>query len=201
MSKKIVISLMTFLMAIVTSNIFTNLNTYAYSYAPSSLTSQEISLYAAHPKYAATVKKCADKATESSKKLYKSYTLWQGNGDAYRHAYWSALMTKKTTEKFAWKAGLAHEGLEPGYNFDKQDDDTKMDIQNNYAGRMFAQNNSSKSDSDMSTAIKNICSSGGLRRIRVYTNKKSKNDKIIDDTMTQYVGYYVKTTNGGLKDK
>jgi hypothetical protein len=199
MKNKLIIPLMALLMTIMGSSILGNVDVYAYS--TSTLTSQEISLYSAHPIYASSAKKCAEKATESSQNLYKAYTLWQGNGDAYRHAYWSALMTKETTENFAWKAGLAHEGLEPGYNFDKQNDDTKMDIKNNYSGRMLAQNNLSKSDSDMSTLVKNLCSSGELKRIRKYTSKKGKNDQTIAGTMTNYVGYYVKTTSGGLKKK
>lgn len=199
MKNKIIMPLMALFMTIAGSCIWGEMNVYAYS--GTSLTSQEISLYSAHPKYAVKVKSCADKATRASQNLYKEYTLWQGNGDAHRHAYWSALMTRETTENFAWKAGLAHEGLEQGYKFEKQDDDTKMDIQNNYSGRMLGQKYPSKSDDYMSVFIKNICSSGGLKRIRIYTDKKSKNDKTISGTMTQYVGYYVKTTDGGLKKK
>ena len=186
MKNKIVMSLIAFMVVIFGGSMLQSVNVYAYG--SSSLTSQEISLYSAHPVYAAKVKSCATKATESSQKLYKDYTLWQGNGDAYRHAYWSALMTKRTTENFAWKAGLAHEGLEPGYDFNKQDGDTKMDINNNYSGRKLAQDNSSKSESELSDLIKKQCSNGKLKRVRTYTSKKSKCDDILDGKMTHYTG-------------
>lgn len=129
----------------------------------------------------------------------QTYTLWQGNGDAYRHAYWSALMTKKIDRDFAYDVGLAHEGLKSGYNFDKQNADTKMDISNNYSGRKIGTSNSSKSDSTISSVVKSNCSNGKLKRIRTYTSSAAKNDKIINGVMTNYVGYYVATTSGGLK--
>ena len=90
MKNKIIMPLMALFMTIAGSCIWGEMNVYAYS--GTSLTSQEISLYSAHPKYAVKVKSCADTATRASQNLYKEYTLWQGNGDAHRHAYWSALM-------------------------------------------------------------------------------------------------------------
>lgn len=163
------------------------------------LTSEEIKLYSSHPIKAAKAKSCADQAESSASNKYKAYTLWQGNGDAYRHAYWSALMTKKIDRNFAYDVGLAHEGLKSGYNFDKQNADTKMDISNNYSGRKIGTSNSSKSDSTISSVVKSNCSNGKLKRIRTYTSSVAKNDKIINGVMTNYVGYYVATTSGGLK--
>ena len=49
-------------------------------------------------------------------------------------------MSKEIDNDFSYRAGLAHEGLKKGYNIDKQDDDTKMDIYNNYAGRNVGDN-------------------------------------------------------------
>lgn len=161
-----------------------------------SLTTEEIKLYTAHPMKALKAKECANDALESTKKKYKECVRWLGNGDAYRHAYWSALMTKKIDKDFAWRAGLAHEGLGTGYNFDEQNDDTKMDIQNNYLGRQLA---SSKSSKGLSWVIVNACSTGRLRRILIYSGKKGKNTHKIGGVWMKYVGYYVPTSNGGLK--
>lgn len=164
-----------------------------------SLTSQEIKLYAAHPVDALKAKSCAEKALKSSKDKYKSYALWQENGDAYRHAYWSALMTKKINRNFAYLAGLAHEGLTKGYNFNKQSDDKKMDIANNYSGRKIGTDYASSSDSKIASKVLSKCKKGGLKRIRTYTSSSSKCDEVIDGVMTNYVGYYVSTSKGGLK--
>lgn len=166
----------------------------------SSLTTQEIKLYSAHPKKALTAKECAETANDAAQDLYKDYTLWQGNGDAFRHAYWSALMTKKISKDFAWKAGLAHEGLDTDYEWSDLDDDAKMDVNNNYRGRQIGENNSSKKDSELKKMMITQCSNGGLKRIRTYTKEKSgKNVAKICGKYTKYVGYYVKTTDGGLK--
>lgn len=172
---------------------------YAESVSAESLTTEEIKLYASHPIKAAKAKECAETATKSTEDKYKECVRWQGNGDAYRHAYWSALMTKNIDENFAWKAGLAHERLKPGYEFDKQNDDTKMDIMNNYIGRQLGEVCSSKTDKNLATMMAKICSSGRLRRIRVYSKNKVTNCEKIGGVWMKYVGYYVKTSDGGLK--
>lgn len=170
------------------------------SYSPlTSLTSQEISLYTAHPIKAVKAKNCATIAENKTNEWYKNYTTWQGNGDAFRHAYWSALMTKKIDRDFAYEAGLAHEGLSKGYSFSEQVDDTKMDISNNYSGRILGDDNSSESDGDLAKIIKKACSKGKLKRVRTYTSKTGDNTGYIDNVLTKYVGYYVATTDGGLK--
>lgn len=160
-----------------------------------SLTSEELKLYSAHPIKAAKAKECADKAVESTNDKYKKCVRWQGNGDAYRHAYWSALMTRNIDKDFAWRVGLAHENLSTTYDFDKQDDDTKMDIKNNYAGRQLASSQSSKG---LAWVVTNACSLGRLRRIRVYSSKKTSNSQKIDGVWMKFVGYYVATSDGGL---
>lgn len=162
------------------------------------LTPEEIELYAKHPIKAAKAKDCADYAETSTAKNWSGYTTWQGNGDAYRHALWSALMSKEIDNDFSYRVGLAHEGLKKGYNIGKQNDDTKMDISNNYAGRKVG-DKSSKSRGKIAKAIKNKCCKGGLRRIRTYTKNKKECDYVLDGVMTKYVGYYVATSDGGSK--
>lgn len=163
------------------------------------VTGEEIALFAAHPIKSAEAKTLSTTASEKANSLYAVYTLWQGNGDAFRHAYWSALMTKNIDRDYAYDAGLAHEGLKRGYNFDAQGDDTKMDISNNYSGRILGDANSSLSDSQLATVIKNETTAGNLKRIRTYTSDASLMDCVRDGVMTKYVGYYVPTSNGGLK--
>ncbi len=170
--------------------------TYLYF---SKATGEEIWLCAQHPFKCNTANKLAQQASEKTKSIYDQYVQWQGNGDAFRHAYWSALMTKHIDRDFAYDAGLAHEGLKRGYNFDSQGDDNKMDISNNYSGRILGDNNKSKSDDQIANIIKNEVIKGNLKRIRTYTSVPSYVDCYIDGVPTKYVGYYEPTSDGGLK--
>lgn len=169
---------------------------YAYS---GGLTSQEIELFAKHPIYAAKAKECADKATEKTNAMYKPYVRYMGNGDAFRHAYWSALMTKKTTRDFAYKAGLAHEGLTPSYNWAKRTDDEKMDISNNYSGRKIGDSLKSNTDASICNRVKNNCTNGKLKRILIYAGKKGGGAYKQEGVWVKKVPYYRVTSDGGLK--
>lgn len=162
-------------------------------------TGEEIWLCANHPFKCNTANKLATQASEKTKSIYDQYVLWQGNGDAFRHAYWSALMTKHIDRDFAYDAGLAHEGLKRGYDFDSQGADNKMDISNNYSGRILGDDNKSKSDDQIANIIKNGVIKGNLKRIRTYTSVPSYVDCYIAGVPTKYVGYYEPTSDGGLK--
>ncbi len=161
-------------------------------------TPEEIWLFTTHPIKSAEAKSLAETASAKTQELYKAYTRWQGNGDAFRHAYWSALMTKHIDRDYAYDAGLAHEGLERGYSFSAQSDDVKMDISNNYAGRILGDDNSSLSDTKLANLIRDEVSAGNLERIRTYTSNSSLMDCKLNGVMTKYVGYYVPTSDGGL---
>lgn len=162
-------------------------------------TGEEILLCANHPFKCTTANSLGKQASEKTQSLYNNYVLWQGNGDAFRHAYWSALMAMHIDRDFAYDAGLAHEGLKRDYNFELQGDDTKMDISNNFSGRVLGDNNKSKSDDQIANMIKNEVTNGNLKRIRSYTSIPSYVDCYIDGVPTKYEGYYVPTSGGGLK--
>lgn len=163
------------------------------------VTGEEIWLCVNHPFKCNTASKLATQASEKTSSLYNRYVLWQGNGDAFRHAYWSALMTKHIDRDFAYDAGLAHEGLKRGYNFSSQSEDSKMDISNNYSGRILGDENKTKSDNQIANIIKNETTKGNLKRIRTYTSVPGYVDCYIDGIPTKYVGYYEPTSAGGLK--
>ena len=71
-----------------------------------------------------------------------------GHNDAFRHAYWNALMTKNFGEKFAAAFGTAHEGV-PGNPADKE----AMDLFNNELGRRIATENPNASDEELADLI------------------------------------------------
>ncbi|OMF94260.1 hypothetical protein BK147_17120 [Paenibacillus sp. FSL R7-0337] len=59
--------------------------------------------------------------------------LTDGNGDAFRHAFWGALMVVETNYNWAGRWGTAHELGEPN----NPEDQKMMDLYNNFAGRMI----------------------------------------------------------------
>lgn len=72
--------------------------------------------------------------------------------DAFRHAYWMALLTKHVNpscENWAKKIGDAHEYGGSGA-------DHIMDLHNNEVGRKVAESNPGASDEQLSTIIKNL---------------------------------------------
>ncbi len=155
------------------------------------LTAQEIILYANHPINALKAKEAAEDAEDATAVYWKKYTRTQGNGDAFRHAYWSALMTKKISKSFAYEAGLAHEGLTTSYSFNQLNDDCKMDVSNNYSGRDIGERYSNYKDNVIKDVVNTYVKLGKLKRIRVYSKDSS--------SKTRYTGYYVKTSDGGYK--
>lgn len=164
------------------------------------LTAMELDLYTEHPWMAAKAKKAASDAEAATEKYWKGYTSYQGNGDAFRHSYWSALMTKRISRDFAYEAGLAHEGLKKGYSFDALEDDNKMDISNNYSGRIIGDKYSNYSDAVIRDILISRTQKGYLKRVRVYS-KTSAGCQKYSGVWTKYKGYYVVTNDGGYKFK
>lgn len=73
-------------------------------------------------------------ATTASKNKFTSAVLHNGNGDAFRHALWNALMVKLTDSSWANKWATAHEyGAKNQPSIEKS-----MDLSNNAYGRSLA---------------------------------------------------------------
>ncbi len=172
---------------------------FIYAQDQDQLTKAEIELYAKHPIEAYKAKQCAIQARKAAKKYFEEYTLEQGNGDAFRHAYWSALMAKKIGVDFAYQAGLAHEGVKVGYQFSKLSDDSKMDISNNFRGRKYGKKYANKSDKYLLRVVKKACVKGRLKRIRMKTYGNAWSDRTIAGVKTSYKGYYIKSNSEGIK--
>lgn len=71
-----------------------------------------------------------------------------GHNDAFRHAYWNALMTSRFGEEFAASFGTAHEGV-PGNPAAKE----AMDLYNNELGRRIASENPDASDEELADLV------------------------------------------------
>lgn len=164
----------------------------------------------------------ANYAGDRSYDNWMTYTQWEGNGDAYRHALWNALMSKDLGNDFAYKLSLAHEGLEVGYDFDSESAEVKMDMHNNRFGREYYtdRKNLNMSDYDISFNMyyqiyhNSTSLSSGIRprRIRTltydYTTQSSCNNADSGDFYswqggycTKWVGWFQDTTSGGGRYK
>lgn len=85
--------------------------------------------------------------------------IYNGKGDAFRHAYWNALATKNIGSAMTKLLTDAHEDKEPGYTYEGKEKD--MDLFNNKVGRDIASN----SLNNLAQNIQNALNSGKLRYI------------------------------------
>lgn len=92
------------------------------------------------------------------------FAQWAGNdghNDAFRHAYWNALMTKRFggpengEASFADRFATAHEGA-PGNAADRE----AMDLHNNRVGREIAEANPNASEEELATLVRQAIDDG-----------------------------------------
>jgi len=63
--------------------------------------------------------------------LFPGMLLWNDRGDAFRHAYWNAQMTKEFGKEFALAFSKAHE---TGFSLSPNREEVFMDLYNNSVG-------------------------------------------------------------------
>lgn len=80
-----------------------------------------------------------------------------GHNDAFRHAYWNALLTKNFGADWTRQFTTAHEGL-PGNGAVRE----AMDLYNNEVGRSIAQLHPNASDAELATLVKAALDNGQL---------------------------------------
>ncbi|HVG48080.1 MAG TPA: hypothetical protein VM899_08100 [Rubellimicrobium sp.] len=78
-----------------------------------------------------------------------------GHNDAFRHAYWNALMAKHFGEDFAAAFASAHEGV-PGNAADRE----AMDLHNNELGRRIAREHPDASDEELAKLVSEAVQGG-----------------------------------------
>ncbi|WP_373894504.1 DUF6973 domain-containing protein [Virgibacillus natechei] len=133
-----------------------------------SLNDAEKDLATSHPieftKYATT----ANAASNLAQAYYGESQLYQGNGDAFRHSYWNAMLVQElgndplhgTQRAQVWTD--AHEATSSGI-------DKRMDLINNESGRYHAYLNFDDTRQQLSDAIKTQVSQGG--KVRIVNNQ------------------------------
>ncbi len=78
-----------------------------------------------------------------------------GHADAFRHAYFNAILTNHISEEFAEELMTAHEGV-PGNYYDRE----AMDLYNNEVGRKIAQENPDATFSELAELVAKAISDG-----------------------------------------
>jgi len=89
-----------------------------------------------------------------------SANAWQGNDghrDAFRHAYWNALMTQQYGETWANAFATAHEGL-PGNTANRE----AMDLYNNEVGRSIGAANRNATPEQLANLVEQSLNQGKL---------------------------------------
>lgn len=85
---------------------------------------------------------------------------WQGNDghrDAFRHAYWNALMTQKYGEQWTAAFATAHEGI-PGNTANRE----AMDLYNNQVGRSIGAANPNATPEQLANLVEQSLNQGKL---------------------------------------
>ncbi|CAG8669258.1 8740_t:CDS:1 [Ambispora gerdemannii] len=108
-----------------------------------------------------TAKDLADEALKSAQDNFSNDQLHNGPGDAYRHCYWSGLLTFEFGESEAKGFGDRHEDFPENPSGEKA-----MDLHNNGVGRTIAQqldkDGKKGNKAALSTACKQAVSDGRL---------------------------------------
>ncbi|MEW2352142.1 hypothetical protein [Spirillospora sp. NPDC029432] len=83
---------------------------------------------------------------------------YDGHGDAWRHAYWNALMTRDFGPTWTEKFGIAHERIDRPNAGARE----AMDLYNNEVGRRIAQQHPDASDEEMARYVQQAVNRGEM---------------------------------------
>ena len=186
-SKKIIISILFFML-------LCNYDLYADSTPVSNkkklkISSREIIWAITHPFIANKVLKITKKALKITDSLENYNILFDrsgGNLDAFKHAYWMALLSQNISRNKARKIGVIHEKInyrEYKRGISAQDSAASlMDLKNNEIGISIIENNKFLSHQELINTIIEAINNGELYRIK--KNKKGEyldsNNQVID---------------------
>lgn len=134
-------------------------STYAYNIFGKNATKEELLLVAKYPTQSVKVFNNSSTASSTASSLYKAETLYLGNGDAFRHAYWNALNVKSVGADIAKAFANAHESETPEGN------DKTMDLRNNTVGRNIGRSYSNSSNDTIKNKVIEAVNQGRLYRL------------------------------------
>ena len=173
---------------------------YEYSIFGKTITSREAELVVMYPVQAAKAFFASEDADKKVAFFYNT-DAWQDNADAFRHAYWNALMTKRISKFYTIPTGTpefpssitveidfaklfadAHETDPDNIGVDKE-----MDLRNNALGREMAETYSELSEEELAYKIMESISYGNFWQIKngqlVPTNGEGLLPEYFDELM------------------
>jgi hypothetical protein len=134
---------------------------YAQDYYPYNLTPAEVRFIIRHPFVARDFQSAANKALAEAQSRFPADQLHNGQGDAFRHAYWNALMTRAHGSSLAKEFADAHET-----NPNQPANEKEMDLHNNEVGRQIAVQNPNATDAQLAELVMQALREGRLRTIK-----------------------------------
>ena len=134
-------------------------STYAYNILGKNATKEELLLVAKYPKQSVKIFNNSSTASNTASSLYKAETLYLGNGDAFRDAYWNALNLKSVGADIAKAFANAHESETPEGN------DKTMDLRNNTVDRNIGRIYSNSSNATIKNKVIEAVNQGRLYRL------------------------------------
>lgn len=134
-------------------------STYAYNILGKNATKEELLLVVKYPTQSVKIFNNSSTASNTASSLYKAETLYLGNGDAFRHAYWNALNLKSVGADIAKAFANAHESETPEGN------DKTMDLRNNTVDRNIGRIYSNSSNATIKNKVIEAVNQGRLYRL------------------------------------
>lgn len=134
-------------------------STYDYNILGKNATKEELLLVVKYPTQSVKIFNNSSTASNTASSLYKAETLYLGNGDAFRHAYWNALNLKSVGADIAKAFANAHESETPEGN------DKTMDLRNNTVGRNIGRIYSNSSNATIKNKVIEAVNQGRLYRL------------------------------------
>ena len=122
-------------------------------------TKEELLLVAKYPTRSVKIFNNSSTASNTASSLYKAETLYLGNGDAFRDAYWNALNLKSVGADIAKAFANAHESETPEGN------DKTMDLRNNTVDRNIGRIYSNSSNATIKNKVIEAVNQGRLYRL------------------------------------
>lgn len=130
------------------------------------LTPAEKLYLATHPHHISTIKDHADRALKEAARLFPRAQLHNGNGDAFRHCYWSALLARDIGESNARSFTNAHENYSANPPKERA-----MDLFNNNVGIGIGARHPKATNANMSIHCQAALSAGSLMTNRPAVGK------------------------------
>ncbi len=102
--------------------------TWSYEINGVNLTAAELALLVSQPWNVGPTRTAADDAVAATQARFGTFRMYLNRGDAFRHAYWNVLLSKRISVWWAQVYTTAHESESTGL-------DKEMDLHNNQVGR------------------------------------------------------------------